>query len=428
MADPELHVPAFVNYECQLCGFCCRQYDITFSEEEHKKLSKYNWGKLEPVLEGKEWCAPLRRQRSPDAYRLRYTSEGGCIFLSPDNKCLMHRHVGELGKTLGCCVYPFTFADTPTGVYVGCRFSCLAVANALGEPLVRATDALRQKLSLVRESGLLPRYADEVVFAGKRTVPWRDYLRLEEALIRILLRDDLSLARRLFMVHKLIEILRKAKLENVRGPKFKELVQILAGGLLSEATKQELPCDPGALQRILFRQFCFIFQRRQGGAYQEMNLAGRLKTRAQNLKRSILFSFGFGTPRLPDFPAPFPIAEVARVRFRPTGPDDELALSRFLAAKIFGKQYFGRLFFGYPLLPGLVFLLLSAGAVMWYARAYALAQGRNTTEHEDIIEAIRYVDYCYGSSPVPALAIERLRTRILGHEDTAARVALAQFE
>ena len=75
----------------------------------------------------------------------------------------------------------------------------------------------------------------------------------------------------------------------------------------------------------------------------------------------------------------------------------------------------------------MTFLLLSAGAVMWYARARSLASGRSVTDYEDIVEAIRYVDYCYGSSPVPGLILERTRTRVLGMEDHALRITLAQF-
>jgi len=116
-----LHIPPFVNYDCTLCGWCCHQYDISFSQEDYERLAKREWGALEPDLAGREWCAPLRGERGYAQYRLRYTPEGACVFLGRDNKCLMHKHVGELGKALGCCVYPFTFVDSPTGRSSGAR-------------------------------------------------------------------------------------------------------------------------------------------------------------------------------------------------------------------------------------------------------------------------------------------------------------------
>jgi ribosomal 50S subunit-associated protein YjgA (DUF615 family) len=64
---------------------------------------------------------------------------------------------------------------------------------------------------------------------------------------------------------------------------------------------------------------------------------------------------------------------------------------------------------------------------MWYARARALARGDSATTREDVCEAIRYVDFCYGYSNAPALLLERLRVRILSHGDAAIRLATAQY-
>jgi len=422
-----LRVPTFVNYSCRLCGWCCHQYEITVSREDRERLSAHDWAKLEPELAGKELFAPLRDRRTPDLYRLRYTPEGACVFLSRENACLMHSHVGELGKPLGCCVFPLTFADSPTGVYVGCRFSCMAVAYGLGEPLPRRKEFMRQQLDLVEKAGQLPRYPDVVTAARGKFLPWEDYIRLEEMVIRILLREDVPLLHRLLALHRTIEILRRAKFERLRGERLKELLRILEMGLPDEAAREELPRRPDAMQRMIFRQFCFLFQNRHGGAYRELGLAGKLRARLANLARSVRFSFNTGRVQIPAFPGEFSLAATSGVPPPSLGPNGELALSRFLAAKIFGKQHFGPLFFRYSVADGLTFLLLAAGAVLWYARARALARGARAPEHEDVIEAIRYVDFCYGFSPAPGLIVERIRVKLLGHGDAAARLAVDQL-
>jgi len=427
MPKSDFHIPTFVNYDCELCGWCCKQYDITFSEAEYKRLSSHDWGKLEPDMAGQDWCAPYHNRRSPDSYRLRYKPEGGCVFLADDNKCRMHAHVGELAKALGCCVFPFTFVRTPSGVYVGGRFSCRAMAYGRGAPVIHREKQLRKQFELVAQAGHAPQYPDNVIFAGNRTLPWSDYMHLDEAILRILLRDDLALVQRLFALCKFLETLREAKVEKVRGARFKEFVELLEQGLLHEAAREELPPPVRGIRKVMFRQFCFIFQRREGGYYHELGLGGKLKVRLGNLGRAIQFAFGFGAPRLAEFPDKFRLADIAGLKPHTLGPLEELAVSRFLAAKVFGKQYFGKLFYGYSLLDGIAFLLLAAGAVMWYARARALARGAETTNHEDVIESIRYVDFCFGSSPAPGLIIERLRTRILGMGDYPARIALAQY-
>jgi Fe-S-cluster containining protein len=421
-----LHAPEFVNYACQLCGWCCHQYDISFSRADFERLSKLDWGRLEPALAGKEWAAPLRDFGSADAYRLRYGADGACVFLD-GNKCRMHAHVGEFGKTLGCSAYPFTFAATPSGIYVGCRFSCKAMAYGLGEPLARRMGCLQKQLALCVEAGRVPRYGDEVAWDGRRTLLWTDYLALEEALIRVFLRDDLPLARRLFLAHKFVEVLHQAKLDRVRGPKFREFIEILETGLRLEAGAEPLPAGANALSRMMFRQFCFLFQRRQGGSYREMSLFGKLGARLRTFWTGVQFTFGAGAPPLVAMSGPVSLAKVAALRAQPLDGDAEIAISRFLAAKLYGKQHFGKLFFNYTLLSGLEFLLLSAGAVMWYARARAVARDDSETTLEDVLEAIRYVDFCYGYSAAPALILERARVRMLSHGDTAIRLVLGQY-
>lgn len=422
-----LHVPPFVNYSCQTCGWCCRQYDIAFSKADKERLSKHDWGKLVPELAGREWCAPLNERRNSDKFRLRYTPEGACVFLGPDNLCRMHAHVGETGKTLGCCVYPFTFATTPSGIYAGLRFSCRAVAYGLGEPVARHTQPIREKLRLCEEADRLPVYPDVVRFDGRSVLAWSDYLALEEALLHITLRDDLPLSRRLLLVHKIMQILRQAKLDNVRGEKFRQLISILEGGLLNEAASDPLPGSSGWLHRMMYRQFHFLFQRRQGGAYRELSLAGRMGVRLENFATGVRFALNAGAAQLAGFAGKAPLRRVARMERQPLGQAEEQAISRFLAAKIFGRQHFGNLFYGYNLLHGMSFWILAAGSVMWYARARAVARGAERPDTEDVIEAIRFVDYCYGYSPAPALPIERMRTAILAREDTAICLALNEF-
>jgi len=422
-----LHIPPFVNYECTLCGWCCRQYDISFSQDDYDRLSKRDWGKLVPQLEGKAWCEPLRHAKGYARFRLKYSPEGACVFLSPDNKCLMHEHVGELGKTIGCNIFPFTFVAGPTGVYVGCRFSCNAVAYGLGESIVRRETQLRRQLAICRKAGHVPQYADPVHFDGRRTLPWADCLALEGALTRVLLRDDLTMARRLLLFGKFVEIVRDADFEKVRGARFRELVGILEAGLVGEAVKEDLPDPPAALWRVMFRQFCFQFQRRQGGTWHEMSGTQKMMERLRQFWRGVQFVRGRGTASLPAFPGPLPLAGVDDVASPPLTPREELTLSRFMAAKLYGKQYFGQFFFGYPMLDGLVFLLLTGGAVMWYARALALARGAETRDTDDLIEAMRYVDFCYGYSPAPALPTSRAAVRTLSRRDLALRLVTSQF-
>ena len=177
----------------------------------------------------------------------------------------------------------------------------------------------------------------------------------------------------------------------------------------------------------MFRQFCGLLQQRLDLTYRDLSPAGKLKARLGRFRRGLEFSFNSGVPTLPVFPEKVSLSDVNRAVMRPLNRDEALSLSRFVAAKLFGKQYFGASFFNYSWLDGINFLILITGAVMWYARALALARGAAELGDEDVIEAIRYVDLSYGSSRAPAQMFERLRVALLSSSDTAVRLAIAQY-
>lgn len=429
MAKQPLHIPAFLNYACERCGWCCRQEGIPISEAEQRRIAATPWAEVEPELADKELWKPLPHGRSSsDApLQLGYTPGLGCVFLTEKGLCRIHSHVSESAKPLRCRVFPFSFADTPSGVYVGARFSCPAVAFGRGRPLVHEEGLLRRQARSVRRTIGLPRFDEEVTVRAGETIPWEDYLELEAALTRVLFRDELPLKRRLLAFHEFTGLLGEAQFEKVRGERFKEFVELLEEGLLLEAQGKEFPARPGRLHRMLFRLFNLQFQQRgeilAGGRRVWRGIRGRLRM----TKRAAQLLAGRGTIPLDDFPGSFSIRELAGVRLHDFALENENALSRFMAAKLFGKQIFGRMFYGYSLLDGLRFLMLTAGSALWYARAHALARGAEETRYEDIVEGIRYVDYCYAWSAVPGQAGRRMLLRLLSGGAMPARVMTSQF-
>ena len=118
-----LHMPPFVNYDCQQCGACCRQCDIAFSRDDHERLSRYDWAALVPDLPPGEWWRPNPGGDKREPYRMQSRPDHACVFLDAENRCRMHGHTGELGKALGCSVYPFTFVAAPDEP-VGGQYDC----------------------------------------------------------------------------------------------------------------------------------------------------------------------------------------------------------------------------------------------------------------------------------------------------------------
>ena len=426
---PEILLPPFALYDCVMCGWCCGQYDITVSEQDHKRLARNDWGEMIPDLAGVEWGRPTGKREPEDTWRLATRPDGRCVFLSKRGVCLMHAQVTEMGKALACATFPFSIADTPSGVYVGLRFSCKSVAEGTGRTLESRRPFLERLVRRLEREGHSPVYRDPIRFDGARTLGWSDYLKLEDTLIAALLRAELPMTHRVAMAWRLVTLVREWDLENMRRGEFWPRLQALNADLTEqyrglELTRPELK----PRERVLFRQFLNLFHRRAAPSYFAQSLGKRLRERLRWFVDGIRFAMGRGRVRLREAAGPVALRKAASVRLGPLDPKQERMLSRFMACKIFGKQIFGRLFFGYSFFDGFAFLTCAYASVLWYARAFALARGAGEVSTEDLSWAIRTVDFSYNYSEAPSRKVERLRVRTLARDDTAVRLAVAWGE
>jgi len=421
-----LHVPAFLSYVCQACGQCCREYEIVLAAEEFKRLSKCDWARTFPQLAGRRLFAQSRRRGPGSPHRLSLKDDQSCVFLDADGKCLMHRHFGEKPKALACVLFPFTFAHTPVGVFVGCRFNCTAVARGLGDTLVRRRKALQRLLRRYDEAGHAARYEDVVHFDRHQSIGWLEYMHIERALVDTFLRPGLALERRIALAWRLVGLMREAKLEDLHGARFDEFVRLLAEGLSgSDPGASALPRRPRLIHRWMFNQMLFMFHHRTTASFLEMGFWQRTGTRLHNFWEGIKFLFQRGSVSLHGFSKSTTLKRVKRLPLHRLDDESSAMLARFFAGKIFGKQVFGRLYFNYDFVSGFSVLTGAYAAILWYARAAALDRGADEVAAEDVDTGIRYVDRTYGYSDAPDRAMERTRAWILSQNDGAWRMAAA---
>jgi lysine-N-methylase len=421
----QLHIPAFLNYDCVACGGCCRDYEITLSDEKYELLRRVDWRAFSPDLEIDRLFELSTGVDAAGPYCFALRPDGTCAFLMSDNRCLIHKVLGFEAKSLACKFFPITFAETPTGIYVGCRFNCNAVAQGMGRPLARSEADLRKLAEEFHAAGAVRKFPERVAFDRRQELDWADYLHLEQAMINMILRPDASLPVRVAAIWRLTDLLRQAKLDKVRGPRFAELVDIVSQGMVNEIEEDPsiVNSTPSLVYRRLFGQFLFFLYRRRGTRFHSLPWRGRLQRRMEGLRTSLRFSFMRGSvPFFPDEP-PVNLSDVWKV---PLSEDDQpvaQVVERYLAAKLFGKQIFGPLFFDYSLVEGLTALVCAYAALLWYARASTLSRGGRKVETKDVVRAVEHVDFSFGYSPAPRLWTERLRIRLLGHGDTPGRLA-----
>ena len=104
-----MNVEQPTGFICTMCGDCCRG----MSEARNVLLSPedINRGSSALGITPKEFEEKFTESIEFDltesidrVHRLKWTSDGACVFLGPDNECKVH-----LGKPLQCACGPFGF-------------------------------------------------------------------------------------------------------------------------------------------------------------------------------------------------------------------------------------------------------------------------------------------------------------------------------
>src|SRR4051794_15373784 len=97
------HLPVLQNWDCHQSGSCCKEYQVTVSDEERKRIEAQGWdrnadlGGLEPF---KRIGPPWKRR-----YQLNHRADGSCVFLSEQGRCRIHERHGFQTKPLPCRLF-----------------------------------------------------------------------------------------------------------------------------------------------------------------------------------------------------------------------------------------------------------------------------------------------------------------------------------
>ena len=132
MSLPVRHLPLVQNWDCHVCGQCCKEYTVHVTPEEQAKIEQQGWAKLPefagiPLIVRDGWFS--RRMR------LNHRADGSCVFLGDDGLCRIHKQFGSAQKPLACQLYPYVLIPTGDHWRVGVRFACPSATANKGRPL-----------------------------------------------------------------------------------------------------------------------------------------------------------------------------------------------------------------------------------------------------------------------------------------------------
>jgi lysine-N-methylase len=408
MSFPVKTLPLVQNWDCHTCGSCCKEYVVTITDDERRKIEAQGWDG-DPIVDGR----PLFKKIGPwwrRRFTLNHRSDGSCVFLSEGGRCRIHERVGYEAKPLPCRLFPFVLVPAGDHWRVGMRFACPSAANNLGRG-VKSHEPLLRKFAeeLARREGLdtqpdkarlrMPR------LQARQPVEWGDINRFNLALLDILRNRDDRMERRLRKCLTLADLCRHARFDEISGKRLSEFLNIVSIGLDSE-----VPVDPVTLPppnwvgRILFRQAIALFSRKDHGPDSGIARKGRHALLAAAWR----FARGRGpVPRLHRRIPETTFEQIESAASRLPASVEEV-LERYYTVKVESLQFFGATNFKLPYWEGLEMLAMTFPIVMWVSRSLA-----DESPEEAVARALTIVDDHFGYNRVLGSLRQRVSFQLL---------------
>jgi hypothetical protein len=315
--------------------------------------------------------AYIRRLDSPDPALSAFTRslgkrpDGRCQFLTEDNRCQLHLMPGPQLKPAMCQLFPYTFTETPSGIYAPVSFASTGALLNSGQPLVEQGELLRQKWLLHRS--LFPNCSRDwshIQLAAGFPLSWEEYMRLDAELQDLVRIDDLARTdKKLLACSRLLvgQLPRATDLE--RFPAVTARPKMVDQVLIQRLYELYLTDDPYASSAV------DLYSQAMLADLMEPPQSGHLSLNGNNCSIKHLFASRLG--------------DLDR--------DAEALLSRFVYCKVFGKLYFGAGFAGLSVLAGVHHLLLIA-LVRLKVKSLLIVENQSSADVFQVAEIVRTLD------------------------------------
>ncbi len=400
MPLPVRHLPVLQNWDCHLCGQCCKEYAVAVTDDERKRIDEQGWARR-PEFAGTKLV--VRDGFLSDKFRLNHRADGSCVFLDETGRCRIHMEFGGTQKPLACQVYPYMLVPAGDHWRVGVRFACPSASANKGRPVSeQAVDIASFALQLEEREGVRGRSLKPPRLSGLQRVSWDDLGRFVKALSAILGNSTEPLTFRWRSALALANLCRTAKFNNVTGRRLDEFLAMVGPGLTAE-----LPADvppPTGIGRVLFRLTAAVYCRRDTGAKRGL---------AQRNRLALLLAarrFARGTGPVPRLHAWLPEVTFEQME-EPTGqiPEESIQLfERYYRTKLESYQFFGPTHFHCKFWDGLDALALTLPITLWMSRAF-----RDKPRADAIETALQIVDDNFGYNMLLGSRRHQWITRLL---------------
>jgi Fe-S-cluster containining protein len=381
----QLHLPDGINYECTGCGKCCGGWAVPMTEVDYERISKVDWGERLPKFQAATLYRPLKdyeKQGTPYTHAIKENATGQCPFVV-DNLCFIHSQFESETKPSICQLFPYSFNETPSGVYATVSFVSMGVIHNSGKPLVEQRDYMMKKFSDFQTlyPGHHPNWAKLEMTNGK-PISWDEYLVVESEIVSSLQNRELSLEERFRDASKKL-------LNRVKGAP-----PATAAATAEVRSSSGLkPLDHHLLLTLHRMYFPTKLQGRGDGDFKVMRFLQQIAFKGISNKFRVALPSAFYT-----------LGDLSAVAWDDKDPDIENLLYRYFYSRIFAKLYFGAGFGQLTVITGFHHLGLLYALVKMQSKALALSRGVNKVSYVDVVAAIRQLEKRMGETSVDGMA------------------------
>ena len=408
MSFPIRHLPLVQNWDCHTCGTCCKEYVVTITDEERRRIEAQGWDHDSVVGDSAlfKTSGPWWKRR----YHLNHRSDGSCVFLTEEGRCRIHEKLGYEAKPLPCRLFPFVLVPAGDHWRVGMRFACPSAAANKGRDVKSHEPGLREFADeLARREGLDDPANQARLrppkLQGRQRVDWSDLARINLAVLAILRDRESRMERRLRKCLALADLCRQVHFHHIAGKRLGEFLNILCKSIDSE-----VPVDPATLSppnwvgRILFRQAAALFTRKDHGPDRGIVRHGR----AALIMAAWRFAVGKGpVPRMHNRMPETTFEQIESTRID-LPPQIEEILERYYTVKVESLQFFGPTNFNLGFWEGFEMLALTFPLVLWVTRAMSA-----DPPGDAVMRALTFIDDHFGFNRVLGTARQRVSFQLL---------------
>ncbi len=144
-----LLIPNGINFECTKCGHCCLNWPVPIAQSEVAGLKALEKALVPNNIEESLRSIPAGFDANSEfTHYLNKQESGRCEFLDEQDSCAIHTKYGAAQKPLMCSLFPYTFNQTPGGIFASVSFASTGVLQNAGRPLSEQKAVLEEKWEL----------------------------------------------------------------------------------------------------------------------------------------------------------------------------------------------------------------------------------------------------------------------------------------